>query len=257
MPLTSSAEFYRAVFARQCASRATSEHTMVDQPGICGVLGTPQRPDGRLLITDDRGLPVVEGLARGMHVRFVAAFDAAEKSREYLQSLDRWRFTTVTAMVCPDLALVPAAAAVDGLTVRPVRRAPDDPDDWVPLEQALRACMEADPAAADVDLNTAVTIFQSLPGVTRLFAAVDPTSTVRATAGSSVFGPDAAAFFVSTHQRWRNRGVATAMTAIALAWARETGAQGASLDATPAGRSIYTRLGFETVTPTTVFTPPE
>lgn len=94
---------------------------------------------------------------------------------------------------------------------------------------------------------------RSLPSMTRLLAAVDADGQVRATAGASAFGVDANAYFVSTDSAWRHRGVATAMTAAALIWAREAGGREAALDASPAGLSIYRRLGFEAVAPTTLF----
>ncbi|MDQ2959997.1 MAG: GNAT family N-acetyltransferase [Candidatus Dormibacteraeota bacterium] len=74
-----------------------------------------------------------------------------------------------------------------------------------------------------------------------------------ATAGCSTLDADANAFFVNTDPRWRGQGVAAAMTASALNWAHESGAQTASLDASTAGLSIYLRLGFEPVSPTTRF----
>jgi hypothetical protein len=43
------------------------------------------------------------------------------------------------------------------------------------------------------------------------------------------------------------------MTAAALDWAHRAGAHRASLDASPAGLSIYMRLGFEPISSTTLF----
>lgn len=77
---------------------------------------------------------------------------------------------------------------------------------------------------------------------------------MRATSGCSVLDADAHAFFVNTDPRWRGQGVATAMTAAALDWVHTSGAQTASLDASQGGLSIYLRLGFEPVSPTTLFT---
>ena len=253
--MNASAELYRASFLRRSAAAASSGHTLVDQVGICGVLGPAGRPDGRLLITDDRALPVLQALAAPLSVRFVTVFDDAPECGRHVRTLDRWRVDAVTAMACGDLTLVPTPPAVPELTVRPVRRSTSDPADWVPLEQAVAACMEADPMAAGFGLDAGVATFRSLPGA-RLFAALDATDAVRATAGASVSGPDASVFFVSTQERWRNRGVATAMTGTALGWAGEAGARGASLDASPAGRSIYRRLGFDTVASATVFNHP-
>jgi ribosomal protein S18 acetylase RimI-like enzyme len=51
--------------------------------------------------------------------------------------------------------------------------------------------------------------------------------------------------FVNTDAAWRGRGLGQAMTAHALHAAQLQGATQAGLDASPAGRSIYHRLGFE------------
>jgi predicted N-acetyltransferase YhbS len=61
--------------------------------------------------------------------------------------------------------------------------------------------------------------------------------------------------FVNTDPNWRGRGIGQAMTAAALSAAQGLGAQHACLDATDAGQSIYSRLGFEPVTQTTRFSP--
>jgi predicted GNAT family acetyltransferase len=79
----------------------------------------------------------------------------------------------------------------------------------------------------------------------RLFAAVDGAAKVRATAGSGVFGQYATVIFVNTDPAWRRRGIGQAMTAHALRAAQLQGAKQACLDASPTGRSIYHRLGFE------------
>jgi ribosomal protein S18 acetylase RimI-like enzyme len=76
---------------------------------------------------------------------------------------------------------------------------------------------------------------------------------VRATCGCDVVGMAASVMFVNTDPAWRGRGIGRAMTAFALRAAKERGARHACLDATAAGVSIYQRLGFEVVTPTTRF----
>jgi len=64
---------------------------------------------------------------------------------------------------------------------------------------------------------------------------------------------DASVFFVNTDPGWRRRGIGQEMTAAALRAARQSGARRASLDASDAGRSIYSRLGFEAVSPAVRF----
>ena len=94
---------------------------------------------------------------------------------------------------------------------------------------------------------------RSLPSTIRLFVAVDAAGVVRATSGCGAFGTQASVMFVNTDPNWRGLGIGQAMTAAALSAAQGLGAQHACLDATDAGQSIYSRLGFETVAPITRF----
>lgn len=87
----------------------------------------------------------------------------------------------MTAMVCRDLGSVPEPRLPAGLTVRPVRRVPEDPADGVPLTDAVAVAARAAPAGeASPDALTAY--LRSLPGDPRLFAAVDQDGVVRARA---------------------------------------------------------------------------
>jgi GNAT superfamily N-acetyltransferase len=232
---------------------AAADQLALDEPGICGVIGSPDHPRGRLLITDDRAAARLERLLPQLHVQIVNVFAEATRCRDLIEQLGSWRGEDVTAMVCPDLASMSTVAAPSGLTIRAVRRVTADPEGGVPLEQAAQACLQADPDTADQPLPGFIAFLQSLPASTRLLAAVDKDNVVRATAGSSTLGTDANAYFVSTDVQWRNQGVATSMTAAALAWACQRGARAAALDASPAGLSIYLRLGFEPVSPSTLF----
>lgn len=231
-----------------------AEHTVLDRPGLCGTLGSAEHPGGRVLITDDRAAPVLETLIAELPAQIVLVFSAAERCRRLIEQTAGWYGEPATAMICRDLAHLSECAMPAGLSVRTVHRAPQDPDDGVPLDQAAQACLRADPRTADVSLPAYIGVLQALPSNTRLFAAVDSENRVCATAGSSALGSDAHAYFVSTDRQWRGRGVATAMTTTALGWAYRAGAREASLDASPPGVSIYLRLGFEPVSDTTLFT---
>jgi GNAT superfamily N-acetyltransferase len=245
-------EIYRSGFARRSAAMAKPGQSTVDKPGLCGVLGSINSPSGRLLITDDRALSTLEALMPDLPVQIINVLDEAARCRELVERAG-WDGEDATAMICPDLAVVRGPAAPADLTIRPVLRTPGDPLDGVLLEDAAEACLRADPHTAGHPLSGFVEFLQSLPASTRLLAAVDEQNRVRATAGSSALGLDANAYFVSTDEQWRGRGVATAMTAAALSWAREAGARQASLDASAAGLSIYLRLGFEAVSPARLF----
>jgi GNAT superfamily N-acetyltransferase len=155
-------------------------------------------------------------------------------------------------MVCRDLRDVPAPALPAGLTLRPVRRSAGERPDGVPLEDAVAAVLRANPAMDD-PAETFAAYLRSLPPSVRLLCAVDREGVVRATSGSSTFGAEARVFFVNTDPDWRRRGIGQGMTAAALLAARRSGARRACLDASDAGRSIYSRLGFETVSQTVRF----
>jgi predicted acetyltransferase len=63
----------------------------------------------------------------------------------------------------------------------------------------------------------------------------------------------ASVIFVTTDPDWRRRGIARAMTAIALRAAEHAGAHQAGLDASRAGKALYLTVGFEAATPITRF----
>jgi GNAT superfamily N-acetyltransferase len=246
-------EVYRSSFARRSAAMSMPDEVVIREPGICGVLGSSQRPGGRLLITDDRAVSQLETMLPAVPARIITVFAEATRCRDVIEDAAHWHGEDATAMICRDLAELPALPAPVGLTIRPVYRAPGDPIDGVPLEQAAQACLRADPETARHPLPGFIAFLQSLPPSTRLLAAVDEQNMVRATAGSSALGADANAYFVSTDEQWRHQGVATAMTSAALAWARDAGARAACLDASAAGLSIYLRLGFQAVARVTIF----
>jgi GNAT superfamily N-acetyltransferase len=246
-------ELYRSSFARRSAAMSMPDEVLISQPGICGVLGSSERPGGRLLITDDRAVSQLGTVLAEAPARIITVFAEATRSRDLIEQTALWHGEDATAMICRDLSEVPALPVPAGLTIRTVRRAPSDPADGVPLEQAAQACLRADPQTAGHPLPGFIAFLQSLPSSTRLLAAVDEQHMVRATAGSSALGADANAYFVSTDEQWRHRGVATVMTSAALVWARDAGAREACLDASAAGLSIYVRLGFHVVARATVF----
>jgi GNAT superfamily N-acetyltransferase len=246
-------EVYRSSFVRRSAAMSMPDEVVISEPGICGMLGSSQRPSGRLLITDDRAVSQLETMLPTVPARIITVFAEAAQCRRLIEAAARWQGEDATAMICRDLSKVPVVPVPVGLTIRPVYRAPGDTVDGVPLEQAAQACLRADPLTAGHPLPGFLAFLQSLPVSTRLLAAVDEQSVVRATAGSSALGADANAYFVSTDEQWRHRGVATAMTSAALGWARDAGARQACLDASAAGLSIYLRLGFQAVASATIF----
>jgi GNAT superfamily N-acetyltransferase len=244
---------YVSAFGRRSALMLQPHERKLAHDGIVGtVAASPEQMGGRLLITDDRALEVVRGLLPELPAQVVCVLEPAAKCRELLRTFPALGSEAATAMVCPDLAAVPAVDGPTELDVRRVRRLPDDDPDGVPVEQAAAACLRAEPEVID-SLEVFAAYLRSLPPAAHLFAAVDKDGEVRATAASGCFGADANAFFVSTDHAWRGRGVATAMTAFVLREAHQRGAVRACLEASAAGRSIYQRLGFVAACPLTMF----
>ncbi|HEY7633315.1 MAG TPA: GNAT family N-acetyltransferase [Thermoleophilaceae bacterium] len=205
-------------------------------------------------MTDDRAHDLVATLLPKAHDGMINVFAAAARCTQLVEGCRAWRGQPATAMVCRDLRTVPTLTLPNDLTLRPVRRLADDASDGVPLENAVAAAKLADPRIEDPHTVFAGYL-RSLPSTVRLLAAVDAADVVRATSGCGAFGTAASVMFVNTDPNWRRRGIGQAMTAAALRAAQGLGAQHACLDATGAGRSIYSRLGFEPVTQTTRFSP--
>jgi len=245
-------DVYRAAFVARCEAAREPGQSNVDAPGICGLLASPGHMHARLLITDDRARDMLAAQLPAAEAGMITVFAAAPRCRALVADQTTWTSDESTAMICRDLRDVPAPALPAGLTLRPVRRSAGERPDGVPLEDAVAAVLRANPAMDD-PAETFAAYLRSLPSSVRLLCAVDREGVVRATSGSSTFGAEARVFFVNTDPDWRRRGVGQAMTAGALLAARRSGARRACLDASDAGRSIYSRLGFETVSQTVRF----
>jgi ribosomal protein S18 acetylase RimI-like enzyme len=219
---------------------------------VLGLLPSTEHPATRLLVLDDRAYDRLAGLLPDARTGMINVFANAPRCAELLRGLSAWRPEATTALVHSNLRTLPAAALPPTLRLRPVRRLPGDGSAGVPLEEAVAAAMRADPRI-DESPDTFAGYLRALPAATRLFAAVDGDGVVRATSGCGVFGVAASVMFVNTDPDWRGRGIGRAMTVAALMAAAEDGARHACLDATDAGLSIYSRLGFEIVTRATRF----
>ncbi len=221
-------------------------------PGVNGLV--PSRSDSitRLLVTDDRAYGVLADLLPDIRAGMITVLAAAGRCAELVDRQEAWRPDAVTAMACRDVRTVPALSLPKGLTLRAVRRLPDDPRNGVSLEEAVEAAMLASSVIRDRP-EVFANYLRGLPSAFRLLAAVDADDAVRATAGSGVFGTEATVIFVNTEPGWRGCGIGRAMTAAALRSAVDAGARRASLDASDAGRVIYERLGFEAVARATRF----
>jgi GNAT superfamily N-acetyltransferase len=197
---------------------------------------------------------VVAGWLAAGRAGTVTVFERAQRCCELVDRHPAWRKSeTMTAMVCPDLSRVPMPGLPPPLSPRRVRRQPGARPDGVPLGVVAEAAMRADPRIVG-PAAALESYLRRLPWTVQLFAAVDQDGAVRATAGCDVTAAAAGVFFVNTDPEWRSRGIAQAMTALALDAARTCGAEHASLDATGAGLRIYDRLGFAAVARATRFT---
>jgi GNAT superfamily N-acetyltransferase len=245
-------EVYVAAFLARCDAMQNRAQPAVSEPGVHGVLGSADDPVVRLLVTDDRAFDVLAAVLPGARAGMINVFAAAERCTELVGENPAWRPDTARAMVSRDLSNVPELALPSGLSLRPVRRLPDDPPGGVPLEDAIAAAALAAPSIAR-DPAAFAEYLRLLPPPFRFFVAADGDGAARATAGSAAFGEEATVIFVNTQPEWRGRSIGRAMTAAALHAAAERGARRASLDASDAGARIYLRLGFEVVTGTTRF----
>jgi GNAT superfamily N-acetyltransferase len=236
-------DLYRTGFVERCAIMGG---TLLDEPGLCGLTV----PSARLLASDDRARGRLTALLPELRGGVVRVLASAPRCAALVAAEGTWEVEQMTAMLLRDLGTVPELPLPPELTLRPVRRR--DGEDGVPLEATVAVAVVSDPTI--VDTPEAFTEYlRNVPPAFRLFAAVDGTGAVRATAGVGTFDTQADVFYVNTLPGWRGRGIGRAITAAALLTARGDGARRAACDATGPGRRIYSRLGFEVVCGTTHF----
>ena len=239
-------EAYAEAFDARCMGAGGGGARLVDEPGIRGVVGVDGMSRTQLLVLDDRAADVLRALLPHACAGTIRVHGRARRCADVLRQDPSWTPMDGTAMVCADLSTVPDPPLPAGLTLRPVRRVPDDPAEGVPLVAAVEAAARATGRTDDGWVRDLCAYLGSLPDGARLFAAVDGDDLVCATSGSRTFGSDAYVFFVNTVPGWRRRGAGLSMTAAALRVATSSGATRACLDASGAGIPLYERLGFTT-----------
>lgn len=243
---------YAAAFDARCGAAEGPGTQRVDGLGIGGLVSVDGESPTQLLVLDDRAFDVLSAVLPLASAGTIRVHAAAQRCTDLLRQGRTWTSKAVTAMVCRDLRSVPAPPLPPGLTVRPVRRIPEDPLDGVPLQDAVAAAGRA-ASAGEVSTAALGTYLASLPVGARLFAAVDADGIVRGTSGSRTFLSEAYVFFVNADPGWRRRGLGLSMAAAALRSAMKSGATRASLDASGPAIELYRRLGFATVGQMTQF----
>lgn len=236
-------QLYAEAFDSRCAAVEREGSRRVDGPGIRGLVGAGDGGRTQLLVLDDRAVDLLAAVLPSVSAGTVRVLEAAPRCAELLRLDGGWTPKSVTAMVCGDLRSLPDVVLPGGISLRPVRRVPEDAADGVPLADAVRAAALAAPAG-EIAPDGLAAYLASLSDDVRLLAAVDDDGAVLGTSGSRTFSADAFVIFVNTVPAWRRRGVGLAMTAAALRSAREAGASRACLDASAAGIPLYERLGF-------------
>ena len=218
------ADPYAAAFDARCAAAEGHGTRRVDGLGIHGLVPVDSESPTQLLVLDDRAFDVLSAVLPLASAGTVRVYAAARRCAELLQQDSRWSSKPVTAMVCQDLRTLSEPSLPAGLSLRAVRRVPDDPSSGVPLIDAVTAAERA-AEPGDVSVDELVTYLTSLPRGSRIFAAVDGDGVVRGTSASRTFLADACVFFVNTDPDWRRRGVVFFSTSGGAALRGEHGGQ--------------------------------
>ena len=247
IPGTAAILQYAECFALRDAAHDYPARYSFDNPAVFGTASAdPGTTNGRLLIIDDTALPDLLATLPSLSPRNVSVLATAPRAMQLIESSPDFGPAEVsTAMVRPDLDDIPALTLEPGLSARLVGESELSLTDavcwWARLEQE---------AERDVPRTVqAREIRRFLAGLSHgaVFAAVDPAGRICATSASGVYGDHAQIVFVNTAHSHRRRGVGATMTTIAMTAARSSGARRASLTSSPAGLSVYQRLGFRSI----------
>lgn len=233
-------ERYLGAFLAVSRVGAKPHHRLLETGPLLGTVGTPDRPDGRLLVRAEDAIDFLTAMGDPWG-SYLEVDPTARRCIAHLEGLGRYRSSTATAMVRELAGLTHPPVES---TLRLVTATHEDAKGSALLIAAVEANLRADPID-DLTPTAFVDYLASIPGAAFLVA-VDSAGIIRATAGSAVFENIARVFFVSTDLEWRGRGIGTAMTAAALRNAVDHGATHACLAASVDGYPIYRRLGFET-----------
>jgi hypothetical protein len=143
--LDPSTDVYVAAFDARCDAAEGTGAQRVDGPGIRGLFSIDGTSPSQLLVLDDRAIDALAGVLPLASAGTVRVCEAARRCAELLGDDTRWTPKAVTAMVCTDLRTVSEPLLPDGLSLRPVRRVPEDPLGGVSLTDAVTAAVKAAP----------------------------------------------------------------------------------------------------------------
>lgn len=247
-------DVYVAGFLARCDAFRRPGQSLVDRPGVHGVISPDDPSSNRWLIDDDRAIDELPELLGHRPGGMLTVLATAPGVVDMLHGRGVPRGRPATAMITRDLSRTSTTALPLDLTVRAVRRTEDDPATDVPLMDAVVLTVRADPDDESLTTDALSAFLRGLPPTVRLIAAVDREGAVVGTAGVGVYGRYAHIILVNTEPDRRGEGVGRAMTGLALADARERGATAAYLDASDDGRRLYDGMGFETAAALTRFT---
>lgn len=222
---------------------------LVEEPGAVRLVSSDESVRGGLLVWAGAGPDAVRAaLTAASTPQWVALLPPAVGLAPLVAQAGWGLQEQRVAMAMPDLTTLELPAPPPDVTIGPV--AVRQASEGFPLEEAVRLAVlyGEDPSASSRDLELEAQLLRRLSGI-RFFAALDADGRCVATGGSRVVDGAALVAGVATLPTHRRRGIGTAITAVALQAAAESGAREAFLDASPAGVGIYRRLGFTEIGP--------
>lgn len=222
---------------------------VVEEPGVVRLVSDDDDVRGGLLVWGAMAPePLREVLVADSAPQWVALLPPAAELAPVVADSGWDRQEQRVAMAMPDLSQLTPPPTPPDIVIGPV--AVRQASDGFSLEDAVRLSVlyGEDPSASSRDLELEAQLLRRLSGI-RFFAALDADGQCVATGGSRVVDGAALIAGVATLPSHRRRGIGTAITAVALQAAAESGAHEAFLDASPSGVGIYRRLGFSEIGP--------
>jgi GNAT superfamily N-acetyltransferase len=171
-----------------------------------------------------------------------------DEDLEAAAAKERWSREDQPIMVTHDYVGRPSIEP--GVALRSVETAVDRQS----FGSIVGATFAEDEAEADAYRRSMLASGLYVDGMTGVLASVDGTDAACAMVG--VVGPAATVGFVATLPPFRRRGLGELVTAAVTNAALDLGAKLVTLQASEMGRPIYERMGYESISTQSVWTPP-